>query len=952
MPKLPNPFQTLRTLKHGHYYSLPELSKQSHPGPGIRRLPISIRIILESLLRNCDGNRVKEADVLRLVNWNAKHPDEGDVPFIVSRVILQDFTGVPLLVDLAAMRDAVAALGEDPSKIEPKVPVDLVIDHSVQVDRARTKDSFSFNVDLEFQRNGERYTFLKWGQQAFQTFKVVPPAIGIVHQVNLEHIASVVVAEEREGETLLYPDTLVGTDSHTTMINGLGVVGWGVGGIEAEAAMLGQPVSLQTPEVIGVHLKGHLREGVTATDLTLRITEMLRQEKVVGKFVEFFGEGAATLTVADRATIGNMAPEYGATMGYFPADEKTLEYLEMTGRDPKAIARVRDYLVAQELFGIPLKGEIDYTKELELDLTTVRPSVSGPKRPQDRVELSHVKSRFEELLNAPIASGGYGKGDEKTVPRVCIHADGRFTLLPHDSGGVPEINAKKGEEESWSEEEMVTNRPFNKVVATPGYSETFACDLLLTHGSVVIAAITSCTNTSNPSVMLAAGLLAKKAVKKGLRVNSMIKTSLAPGSRVVTDYLKKTGLQDYLDALGFQLVGYGCTTCIGNSGPLDERIEAAIKDHDLVTASVLSGNRNFEARIHGAIKANFLMSPPLVVAFAIAGRVTIDMEKDPIGYNQEGNPVYLREIWPSVAEIEEAMREGVEPAMFKQRYANVTHDSPVWDALESSTGSQYRWESSSTYIQKPPYFEGFSRKPKERPQLSNMRPLALFGDSVTTDHISPAGAFKPNSPAGQYLLSLGVKEEDFNSYGSRRGNHDVMMRGTFANVRIRNKMADGKEGGFTKLMPEGQVMSIFDACQIYEQRKTPLIIFAGRDYGMGSSRDWAAKGPALLGVKVVVALSFERIHRSNLIGMGILPLEFKGEDTLESLGIKGDELFSITGLEGQLTPQEDVQLEIHRNGNVQKVTVRSRLDTPLEVDYYQQGGILPFVLRQQVSNSS
>jgi len=949
MSSLPNTFQTLRTIKQGQYYSLPALAQQGHPG--IRRLPISIRIILESLLRNCDGKRVKESDVIQFANWNAKNPKEGDVPFIVSRVILQDFTGVPLLVDLAAMRDAVAALGFDPSKIEPQVPVDLVIDHSVQVDRARTEDSFSFNVGLEFFRNGERYTFLKWGQQAFQTFKVIPPAIGIVHQVNLEHIASVVCSSKIGTEKILYPDTLVGTDSHTTMINGLGVVGWGVGGIEAEAAMLGQPVSLQTPEVIGVHLTGHLLEGVTATDLTLRITEMLREEKVVGKFVEFFGEGASSLTVADRATIGNMAPEYGATMGYFPADEKSLQYLEMTGRDPIAIAQVRDYLVAQEMFGIPRKGEIDYTKELELDLKTIRPCVSGPKRPQDRVDLFAVKSRFNELLSAPVASGGYGKGEDQHVPRICIHADGHSKLLPHESGGVPEINDKKGHE-TWSEEEMVTNRPFTKVVAMPGYAENVACDLLLTHGSVVIAAITSCTNTSNPSVMLAAGLLAKKAIEKGLRVNSMIKTSLAPGSRVVTDYLKKTGLQNYLDALGFQLVGYGCTTCIGNSGPLDERIEEAIKEHDIVTASVLSGNRNFEARIHGSVKANFLMSPPLVVAFAIAGRVNIDMEKDPLAYNQEGDPVFLSEIWPTEGEIEDAIREGVKPEMFKQRYENITQDSQVWNTLESSTGAQYQWEPSSTYIQKPPYFDEFNLKVNERKKIGSMYPLALFGDSVTTDHISPAGAFKASSPAGQYLLSLGVKEEDFNSYGSRRGNHDVMMRGTFANVRIRNQMADGKEGGYTKLMPEGQLMSIFDACQIYEQRQVPLIIFAGRDYGMGSSRDWAAKGPALLGVKVVVATSFERIHRSNLIGMGILPLEFKEGDSLESLGITGNEVFSIQGLEADLTPQQDITMEIQRNGAIQNVVLKSRLDTPLEIDYYEQGGILPFVLRQQLTTGA
>jgi aconitate hydratase len=944
MSALLDPFQTLRSIKQGKYYSLPALAEKGLPS--IRRLPISIRIILESLLRNCDGKRVEEADIIQLAKWNAKHPQEGDVPFIVSRVILQDFTGVPLLVDLAAMRDAVSHIGRNPNIIEPQVPVDLVIDHSVQVDRARTPEAFNFNVEVEFERNGERYTFLKWGQQAFKTFKVIPPAIGIVHQVNLEHIATVVSSQKINDQMLLYPDTLVGTDSHTPMINGLGVVGWGVGGIEAEAAMLGQPVSLQTPEVIGVHLKGHLREGVTATDLTLRITEMLRHEKVVGKFVEFFGEGTASLTVADRATIGNMAPEYGATMGFFPADEKTLKYLEMTGRDPQAIALVRDYLIAQELFGIPVQGQVDYTKELELDLSSVRSSVSGPKRPQDRIDLPQVKSRFEELLVAPIASGGYGKEKEKHPPHVGIHADGYFSLLPHESGGIEKIGSKRM---IWSEEEMVTNRPFTKVVTTPGYFESFAADVVLTHGSVVIAAITSCTNTSNPSVMLAAGLLAKKAVEKGLTVNPMIKTSLAPGSRVVTDYLVKAGLQGYLDALGFELVGYGCTTCIGNSGPLDERIEAAIKEHDLISVSVLSGNRNFEARIHGAVKANFLMSPPLVVAFAIAGRVDIDLEHEPLAYNQEGQPVFLRDIWPSSEEIEQAMRDSIEPSMFKNRYAHILEDNPMWELIKTDKGAQYQWDPASTYIQNPPYFEGFSLQTPKRVELRNMRPLAIFGDSVTTDHISPAGAFKPNSPAGEYLLSLGIKEEDFNSYGSRRGNHHVMMRGTFANVRIRNKMANGKEGGYTKLMPEGRVTTIFEACEEYAKRQTPLIVFAGKDYGMGSSRDWAAKGPALLGVKVVVAQSFERIHRSNLIGMGILPLQFQDEENSESLGIKGDETFSLEGIDQELTPQQEVILAIQRpDQSIQRVKLQSRLDTPLEVEYYRQGGILPFVLRQRL----
>lgn len=946
MPVLLDPFQTLRSIKQGKYYSLPALAERGLPS--IRRLPISLRIILESLLRNCDGKRVEEADVIQLAKWNAKHPQEGDVPFIVSRVILQDFTGVPLLVDLAAMRDAVSRIQGNPNTIEPQVPVDLVIDHSVQVDRARTTDAFAFNVQVEFERNQERYTFLKWGQQAFKTFKVVPPAIGIVHQVNLEHIATVVSKQKVDESFLLFPDTLVGTDSHTTMINGLGVVGWGVGGIEAEAAMLGQPVSLQMPEVIGVHLKGHLQEGVTATDLTLRITEMLRHEKVVGKFVEFYGEGAASLTVADRATIGNMAPEYGATIGYFPSDEKSLQYLEMTGRDPKEIALVRDYLRAQELFGIPVQGQIDFTKELELNLSSIRSSVSGPKRPQDRIDLPQVKSRFEELLIAPVASGGYGKANERH-PLICLHVNGYFSLLPHDSGGIEQLDPKNSKV-TWSEQEMVNNRPFTKVVATPGYAETISSDVILTHGSIVIAAITSCTNTSNPSVMLAAGLLAKKAVEKGLKVNPMVKTSLAPGSRVVSDYLEKSGLQNYLNALGFQLVGYGCTTCIGNSGPLDERIEEAIKEHDLITASVLSGNRNFEARIHSAVKANFLMSPPLVVAFAIAGKVNIDMEKEPLAYTQEGEPVYLRDIWPSTHEIAQAIKESVDPAMFKERYAHILKDNPLWQTIQTSQGAQYQWDPASTYIQNPPYFENFSLELPKRMELRNMRALAIFSDSVTTDHISPAGSFKSDSPAGKYLLSLGIKEEDFNSYGSRRGNHQVMMRGTFANVRIRNKMADGKEGGYTKLMPEGKLTTIFEACQEYEKQNIPLILFAGKDYGMGSSRDWAAKGPALLGVKVEVAQNFERIHRSNLIGMGILPLQFMEGENAENLGIKGDEIFSLEGIEQELRPQQEVFLMVQRQDQTtQRVKLISRLDTPLEVEYYQHGGILPFVLRQLLS---
>jgi aconitate hydratase len=948
--RLANPFNALKSLNDDQerfYYSLPAL--EAKVGESVCKLPISIRIMLESLLRNCDGIRVREEDVLRLAKWNAKKPDEGDVPFVVSRVILQDFTGVPLLVDLAAMRDAVASFHLDAKSVEPIVPVDLVVDHSVQVDRAGTSDAYLFNLEIEFQRNKERYEFLNWGQEAFQTFKVVPPGIGIVHQVNLENIASVVSERGVDGKKILFFDTLVGTDSHTTMINGLGVLGWGVGGIEAEAAMLGQPYFFQTPEVIGVHLKGLLAHGVTATDLTLCITEMLRKEKVVGKFVEFFGEGAASLTVADRATIANMAPEYGATIGFFPVDEKTLDYLRMTGRDEKQIAQVKEYLQAQKMFGVPRQGEIEFSKVLELDLASVKPCVSGPKRPQDRIELSNLKKRFEQLLTLSVNEGGYGKSLSDRSQKIGVHSEGYFHMNErHITGGKSALGSEKAGEE-WSEDEMVTNRPITKEVINPGYTQHRCCDIVLDHGCVVIAAITSCTNTSNPSVMIAAGLLAKKAVEKGLKVNSRVKTSLAPGSRVVTDYLEKTGLQRYLDKLGFQLVAYGCTTCIGNSGPLDETIENAIKDNDLVAASVLSGNRNFEARIHGAVKANFLMSPPLVVAFAIAGRVDIDLEKEPLGKGKDGNPIYLKEIWPTDKEIHETVVKGLQPEMFKKRYAHVQEDNPLWKKIKVSKSSQYPWDPKSTYIQPPPFFKEFSTQLPQQKQMRGMRALALFGDSITTDHISPAGAFNASTPAGKYLLSQGIQEGDFNSYGSRRGNHHIMMRGTFANVRIRNQMVDGKEGGFTKLMPENREMAIFDACEVYAGRNTPLIIFAGRDYGMGSSRDWAAKGTALLGVRVVVAKSFERIHRSNLVGMGVLPLQFEEQDSLEALNLKGDELFTLD-LDQNLKPHHEVVLEIDRGqGKVDKATLIARLDTPIDIEYYRQGGILPYVLRHILS---
>ncbi len=947
-----NPFNTLKSLNDDQkrfYYSLPALEAKA--GEKVRKLPVSIRIMLESLLRNCDGKRVTEEDVLNLAQWNAKKPGEGDVPFVVSRVILQDFTGVPLLVDLAAMRDAVATRKVDAKTIEPIVPVDLVVDHSVQVDRSGTPDAYLYNLEIEFQRNKERYEFLNWGQEAFETFKVVPPGIGIVHQVNLEHIATVVTEKKEAGKSLLYFDTLVGTDSHTTMINGLGVLGWGVGGIEAEAAMLGQPYFFQAPEVIGVLLEGVLQPGVTATDLTLRITELLRQEKVVGKFVEFFGEGAASLSVADRATIGNMAPEYGATIGFFPVDDKSLDYLKMTGRDEKHIALVKEYLIAQKMFGIPKKGEIECTKVLELNLNTVKPCVAGPKRPQDRIDVPQLKAKFDELMLKSVAEGGYGKSAADRPKKIAVHSEGYFHINEkHINGGKSSIGSEKNEA-GWSEDEMVTNRPLTTEVINPGYTQHKSIDIVLGHGSVVIAAITSCTNTSNPSVMLAAGLLAKKAVVKGLCVNRRVKTSLAPGSRVVTDYLQKTDLQKYLDKLGFQLVAYGCTTCIGNSGPLDETIEGAIKEHDLIAASVLSGNRNFEARIHGAVKANFLMSPPLVVAYAIAGRVDIDLDKEPLGTSPDGKPIFLKEIWPSDKEIADAVNQGLQPEMFKKRYANVLDDNPLWKKIAVKKSAQYAWDPKSTYIQRPPFFEDFSTELPKRKELKKMRALALFGDSITTDHISPAGAFRANTPAGKYLLSLGIKESDFNSYGSRRGNHNIMMRGTFANVRIRNKMVEGKEGGLTRLMPEGKEMPIFDACEIYTKQGTPLIVFAGKDYGMGSSRDWAAKGTALLGVRAVVAKSFERIHRSNLVGMGVLPLQFKEQDSLETFGLKGDEEFTLLGLDAQLTPHQEVTLEIQRkDGKVDKAQLIARLDTPIDIEYYLHGGILPFVLRQILSS--
>jgi aconitate hydratase len=937
-----DPFNVLKELNGSKYYSLPALESEAGLS-GISKLPVSIRIVLESVLRNCDGKRIVKDDVIALANWSATEKSGKEIPFVVSRVVLQDFTGVPLLVDLAAMRDAVAALGKDPAMIEPLVPVDLVVDHSVQVDRSGSANAFLENLKIEFSRNKERYQFLKWGQQAFETFSVVPPAIGIVHQVNLEYLAKVVF--EKDG--ILYPDTLVGTDSHTTMINGLGIVGWGVGGIEAESGMLGQPVYFQTPEVVGVHLSGDLPEGTTATDLTLRITEMLRAAKVVGKFVEFYGEGAAKLSLADRATVANMAPEYGATMGFFPVDEKSLEYMRLTGRDEKQIALVKSYYEAQGMFGIPKKGEINYSVDLELDINTIVPCVSGPKRPQDRIEVPALKEKFTSLLSMPAAEGGFGIAadalEKKQRVKAPVAAGGR----DEPSGGITHLNGSG--DAAMDEAEMVTNRP-----ATPSQGETRDLDTLpeIAHGQVLIAAITSCTNTSNPSVMIAAGLVARKARALGLKVNPLVKTSLGPGSRVVTDYLEATDLQKHLDGLGFQLVGYGCTTCIGNSGPLDPAIEEAIKDGNIVGASVLSGNRNFEARVHGALKASFLMSPPLVVAYALAGTVNIDLANDVIGTGDDGQPVYLKDIWPSREEIDSLVLSGLKPEMFQSKYGDLNSANPEWNAVQSSEGSIYEWDNDSTYIQSPPFFEEFGMEPGTITDLLDLRPLAIAGDSITTDHISPAGAIKEDGPAGRYLNENGVEKRDFNSFGSRRGNDRVMTRGTFANVRFKNKMADGKEGGYTKLMPEGTPMDIFDACAEYKKRGTGLIIITGEDYGMGSSRDWAAKGTALLGVKAVVAKSFERIHRSNLIGMGVLPLQFKEGVSDESLGLTGEEVFSLTGLSDNLKPGQTVPMTITKvDGSVISVDLTVRIDTDIEVEYYRHGGILQYVLRDIISES-
>ena len=896
-----NLFGTLQDFElgngqHAKFYSLPAL-EQAGIGP-VSKLPVSIRLVLESVLRNCDGLKVQEANVRELANWKAAESRTAEIPFVVARIVLQDFTGVPLLVDLAAMRTAVAKIGKNPKLIEPLVPVDLVVDHSVQVDFAGAGDSMQRNLELEFSRNRERYQFLKWGMQAFDTFKVVPPGIGIVHQVNLEYLAKGVL----ESKGVYYPDTLVGTDSHTTMINGIGIVGWGVGGIEAEAGMLGQPVYFLTPDVVGVNLTGSLKEGVTATDLALTVTQLLRKTKVVGKFVEFFGTGAAALPVVDRATIANMAPEYGATMGFFPIDEECVNYLRATGRSEEHCKLYENYYRAQGLWGIPQAGQIEYSQLVELDLSTVKPSVAGPKRPQDRIELGNLRREFFNAIQRPVTENGFGKSRQ------------------------------------------AFGKSF-KVQTTAGKNASLGT------GSVVIAAITSCTNTSNPSVMLAAGLLAKKAVERGLKVNPAVKASLAPGSRVVTDYLKKTGLQPYLNKLRFNTVGYGCTTCIGNSGPLDAGIEEAIVKNDLVTASVLSGNRNFEARVHQNVKSNFLMSPPLVVAFALAGRVDIDLSCEPIGKGADGENVYLADLWPTLQEVRDAMQSALKPEVFRKLYKNFAAQNPKWNEIPSSVGNVYDWDVNSTYIQEPPFFRNFNLQPGSIAPITGARALGIFGDSVTTDHISPAGAIKKSSPAGKFLVDHGVAFEDFNSYGSRRGNDLIMTRGTFANVRIKNLMLGGEEGGNT-FGPDGVKTSIFDASLAYQKLGTPLVVIAGQEYGTGSSRDWAAKGTNLLGVKAVVAQSFERIHRSNLVGMGVLPLQFKDGTTALSLKLDGTETYDIVGLDASIKPQQDLILKITRkDGAVENVSVRCRIDTPIEIDYYQHGGILPYVLRQLIAGA-
>ena len=878
--------------KSGKYYSLAALEAA---GLGkISRLPYSIRIVLESLLRNCDGKRVTEEHVRDLAGWQPNAPRTTEIPFVLARILLQDMAGFPALNDFAAMRATAQRLGADPQRIEPLVPVDLVVDHSVEVDVYNAPDAIQRNMEIEFKRNGERYEFLKWGKQAFSGIRIVPPGNGIVHQVNLEYLARGVW--EKDG--IYYPDTLVGTDSHTTMVNGIGVVGWGVGGIEAEAGMLGQPIYFLTPDVVGVNMTGKLREGVTATDLVLTVTEMLRQAKVVGKFVEYFGAGAVSLSATDRAVVANMSPDYGATIGFFPVDEKTIDYFRITGRDPELVDAIESYYKAQGMFGIPRQGDIDYTQVLELDLSAVVPSVSGPKRPNDRIDLPKIKSRFQELFAKP-AAGGYGKKPEDFAKRVA----------------------------------------------------TARAGIDVGHGDVLIAAITSCTNTSNPNLLLAAGLLAKKAVEQDLTVNPRIKTSLAPGSKVVTAYLKDAGLLPYLEKLGFSVVAYGCTTCMGNSGPLDAAIEDAVIKNDLIACAVLSGNRNFEARVHQSLKANFLMSPPLVVAFALAGNVAFDMSRDAIGTGKNGKQLFLKDIWPSDAEIAAVLKFANDAAKFRREYGDLSGAGKLWENIAESKGAVFNWQSESTYIKEPPFFDGFSMQPGKVANVTGARALGIYGDSLTTDHISPVAPINANSPAGQWLQQHGASE--LSTFGARRCNHEVMVRGAFANVRIKNLMAPGTEGGVTLHQPGNEQLSIYDATQRYRKEGVPLMVFAGEEYGTGSSRDWAAKGPQLLGIKVVIARSFERIHRTNLIGMGVLPCQFHDGASVTSLKIDGSETFDLLGVDGELKPRQEVTLAIHRkNGTTQNVPLVLRIDTPIEAEYLRHGGILPYVLREIIAQAA
>ncbi len=909
-------FRIVKTFKINgkeyHYFSIKDLEKV---GYDISSLPVSIRVILESLIRNLDGNAVHEKDVENLLNWSSGNLADFEIPFKVARVLMQDFTGVPAVVDLAAMRDSAFELGKEPGIIQPQVPVDLVIDHSVQVDYFGIPNAVELNREKEFERNGERYRFLKWAQDAFENLTIVPPTVGICHQVNLEYLARVVMSKEEDGKLWAYPDTVVGTDSHTTMIDGLGVVGWGVGGIEAEAAMLDQPVTFKAPEVVGVQLSGKLSAGVTATDLVLTVTELLRKNKVVGKFVEFFGEGVKDLALPDRATISNMCPEYGATVALFPIDEKTLDYLKLTGRPDDQVKLVEEYARAQGIFGA--QASVNYSQVVELDLKTVKPSVSGPKLPQQRVNLGNIGDSFLKFMedNKPENHAGVRKLENE--------------------GGISNVNASQKSHEA--------------------YLKTASVEIddqkeKLTEGDVVIAAITSCTNTSNPYVMLAAGILAKKAVEKGLKVNKKVKTSLAPGSRVVSEYLKKSGLQPYLDKLGFNLVGFGCTTCIGNSGPLDESIENAIVSQNMSTAAVLSGNRNFEARVHRNVRANYLMSPPLVVAFALAGKVTTNLEKEPIGKGKNGEDVFLKDIWPSSDEIQDAMKGSISREMFIERYTNLDQYNEQWVNLEAPTGMRYAWDPESTYIRKPTFFDNFDPKGiREISELQGTRPLLVLGDSITTDHISPAGLFSKETPAGKYLMEHNVQPDDFNTYGARRGNHEVMMRGTFANNRIRNSLVD-KEGGFTLHYPDKAETTVFDAAMKYDADKVPLIVLAGDQYGTGSSRDWAAKGPYLLGVDAVVAVGYERIHRSNLVGMGVIPLQFKNGENAESLKVDPEKTIDLVFKDGVKANGRAV-MKYHEkgSGNDKSTELIIRVDTPVEEEYMKIGGILQFVLRRLVS---